>query len=103
MNLRDPQFEAWFPHAHRQAKERLGFYSARATGKRHYAEHARDPKSFQVRQPDIGDAIHRGIGEKRFSQPARPKSSSVNHASHEGSDYGYSNLRPDSGWNVGID
>ena len=43
------------------------------------------------------------LERKGFAQPARAQSSVVDYSGDEGSDYRHSNLRADSGWNVGVD
>src|SRR5204863_10011383 len=90
-------------HADGTAEEHSGFYSARATRERHDAKHARNPKSFRVRQPNISDAVHRGARAKGLSRSACPQSTRADYSSYEGQDYRYSDLWADPGWDVCVD
>src|SRR6266550_4430796 len=90
-------------HANGAAEKRARFYPARATRDRDYAEHARNPNSFRVRQSDFGNAVHRRARAERFSRPPCPQGPGVDYSSHESQDHRYSDLRADPGRDVGVD
>src|SRR5215475_14963434 len=66
-------------HADRRTKESSRFHPARTARTRTHPEHARDSKSFSVRESDFGDAIHCRAREKRISPTPRRQSARVNH------------------------
>src|SRR6266567_3076897 len=90
-------------HANGAAERRARFYPARATRDRDYAEHARNPNSFRVREPDFCNAVHRRARAERFSRPPCPQSPGFDYSSHESEDHRYSDLRADPGRDVGVD
>src|SRR2546425_728457 len=87
-------------HVDGATKKRARFYPARATRERDYAEHARNPKSFRIRQSDFGNAVHRRTRAKRLSRPPCPQGPGVDYSSHESQDHRYSDLRADPGRDV---
>src|SRR6266446_7662870 len=67
-------------HADGPSEKRSRFYSTRAARERDYAKHARNPKPFSFRQPDLGHAVHCRARAQRFSRSACAQGARLDYA-----------------------
>jgi hypothetical protein len=79
------------------------FYSTRATGERNHPEHARDPKSFPIRESDFSHAVHYRARAQGFPEPASTQSARFDYARAKSPHHRRADLRSNPSGHVRVD
>src|ERR1700730_1970901 len=103
VNLRGGWFSAIIRHADGPSEKRSRFYPTRATRERNYTKHARNPKPFSFRKPDLGHAVHCRARAQRFSRSASAQGARLDYSGAKSAHHRRPDLWTDSRGDVRLD